>query len=187
MNAAKSTHTPSAVEHEVIAKLDGARLDAAVKDLWGVSWSRARSWIETGKVFLLGQPCLDGGRVVRQGETLQLRIDARRPRLPNEIDRDAVLHQDDHIIVVRKPAGVFTVPFDEPNRDALDEQLRRLLSSQVGPRRGARAALFVVHRLDRGTSGVLVFARSAMARERLAQQFRDHSVHRRYLAIAHGR
>jgi 23S rRNA pseudouridine1911/1915/1917 synthase len=175
-------------EREVIESLDGARLDAAVRELWKVSWGRARSLIEGGKVFADGALCLDIARCMRSGETIELRMHARRPRPPTEIDRGILLHLDDHIVVVRKPSGIATVPFKGMDRSALDEQLRRLLSNMDGDRRsgGRRPNLFVVHRLDRGTSGVLVFARSAMARERLARQFREHSAQRRYLAIAHG-
>lgn len=186
MNAT-AAHAPApARAHEISDEWNNARLDAAVRGLWQVPWSKARAWISAGKVSIGDDLCLDPARIVLRGEMLGLSLEARRLRRPTEIDRRIVVHMDDHVIVVRKPAGISTVPFDGPDREALDEQLRRLLSAKPGPRRGARPAIYVVHRLDRGTSGLLVFARTAFARDRLAAQFKEHTVHRRYLAIAHG-
>jgi 23S rRNA pseudouridine1911/1915/1917 synthase len=73
---------------------------------------------------------------------------------------------------------------------ALDEALNDLLSRRAGPGRGAKSRLGqarCVHRLDRDTSGLLVFARNEPAEANLVQQFRRHDVHRVYWAIVHGR
>jgi 23S rRNA pseudouridine1911/1915/1917 synthase len=88
------------------------------------------------------------------------------------------LHVDRHVVVVDKPTGIPTVPFDEAER----RSLVRIVSREL---RGQR--LHVVQRLDAGTSGVLVFARTELAREVIKAQLRTHSVEREYLAVCHGR
>jgi 23S rRNA pseudouridine1911/1915/1917 synthase len=86
-----------------------------------------------------------------------------------------------------KPAGISTVPYEDDREDTLDARVRRWLERR-DPRRaaGSRANLGVVHRLDKETSGLVVFTRTWLAKQSLASQFRAHAVHRRYLAIAHG-
>jgi 23S rRNA pseudouridine1911/1915/1917 synthase len=111
------------------------------------------------------------------------------PRVrPELLPSEAVVFVDAHVVVVDKPAGVSTVPFEEGERGALDERVRLWLSRQ-GPRgdRGVRPSLGVVHRLDKETSGLIVFARTWLAKQSLASQFRAHTTERRYIAIAHGR
>jgi RluA family pseudouridine synthase len=84
---------------------------------------------------------------------------------------------DEHIIVVDKPAGLLTI--------ATDKERERTLYAQV--REWARQKIFIVHRLDREASGLVVFARTAAAKEALQAQFRDHSAGRTYIAVAEGR
>jgi 23S rRNA pseudouridine1911/1915/1917 synthase len=88
-----------------------------------------------------------------------------------------ILFADSQIAVVRKPAGVNTVAW----RDEKEPTLVDFVARELGGRRPR-----VVQRLDRDTTGVLVFARTREAEERLAQQFRRHSVLRRYVALARG-
>jgi 23S rRNA pseudouridine1911/1915/1917 synthase len=89
--------------------------------------------------------------------------------------------------VIDKPAGVSTVPFEEGEKGALDERVRHWLSRNgVREERGARPSLGVVHRLDKETTGLVVFARSWLAKKSLSSQFRAHTTERRYLALANG-
>ncbi len=94
---------------------------------------------------------------------------------PQPFARERVLHLDRDIVVVDKPAGLQTVPWGDDD-DALDRRLAAMLDRPVQ----------VVHRLDRDTSGVMMFARTAAAFTHLEHQLRRHAVHRRYLAVAHG-
>ena len=91
------------------------------------------------------------------------------------------MHLDAQVVVVDKPAGISTVPFDENERGTLDELVMETISE-----RGRRAPLGIVHRIDKETSGVVVFARTLAAKHHLKNQFRFHTVGRRYVAIAHG-
>jgi len=92
-----------------------------------------------------------------------------------------LLHVDPHVVVVEKESGVATVPFEEGERNALVQKVAHAIARGGRPRR-----LHVVQRLDRGTSGVLVFARTELAREVLKAQLAAHSMERVYLAVAHG-
>lgn len=111
-----------------------------------------------------------------------------------------IVFVDAHLVVVDKPPGMDTVPFDgpgrsrppsrgrrgrlEPPRDSHQTLVERLAAElSAGPR---PRPLHVVQRLDRETSGVLVFARRPEAARHLQQQLRMRTVHRRYLALAHG-
>ncbi|MBC7171767.1 MAG: RluA family pseudouridine synthase [Polyangiaceae bacterium] len=93
------------------------------------------------------------------------------------------MYADRDVVVVDKPVDVLTLPYDPTDRDTLVDQTRVALKRRD---RGYDPDLGVVHRLDKHTTGVLVFARTFAAKKHLGQQFREHSVERAYLAIAHG-
>jgi 23S rRNA pseudouridine1911/1915/1917 synthase len=104
---------------------------------------------------------------------------------------------DPQVVVVEKPAGVTSVRHAEeqhwPQRrkqfqPTLEEIIPRILAKRQGikSRRGGLLPVRPVHRLDRETSGLMVFARTVPAERSLIQQFRQHTVRRRYLAIVQG-
>jgi 23S rRNA pseudouridine1911/1915/1917 synthase len=175
---------PPARSHVVPPELEGP-LDRAVRTLFGVSWGRARAWIGAGKVRVGPDVLLDGTARVRPGAEVTLDEKARRPRAI-EISRDQVVFADAQVIVVAKPAGVSTVPFDDTETDTLDRRIRRWLEAQGLAPRGSRPTLGIVHRLDKETTGLLVFTRTWLAKQSLSAQFRKHTVFRRYLAVVHG-
>jgi 23S rRNA pseudouridine1911/1915/1917 synthase len=171
-------------EKIVPAELAGP-LDRAVRALWGVSWGKARAWIEAGKVRVAGEVVRDATARVKAG--VNVAMDERAPRKgARAAARVDVVHADAHVVVVSKPAGVSTVPYDDADVDTLEARVRSWLESKAGPRGRGRPALGIVHRLDKETSGLVVFTRSWLAKQSLSSQFRHHTVHRRYLAIAHG-
>ena len=100
------------------------------------------------------------------------------------LDEDAIEFYDGDVVVVDKPAGLLTVADEAGNKDTLVDHTRTVLRRLAG--RDGDAPLGVVHRLDKDTSGLMVFARSALAKRVLAAQFRAHTVDRIYHAIAHG-
>ena len=91
---------------------------------------------------------------------------------------------DRDVVVVDKPVGMLSVADEPGNKDTLVDYTRTLLRRMGG--RGVDAKLGVVHRLDKDTSGLIVFARTAQAKRALAAQFRGHTIDRVYHAIAHG-
>jgi 23S rRNA pseudouridine1911/1915/1917 synthase len=157
-------------------------LDRWLRELMpGKSWNEVRRLARTGKIFVDGAPLLDPTRPVRAGAELEFRQNAPRATRTPALPRSAILHLDAQVVVVEKPAGISTVPYDENERGTLDELVMETISE-----RGRRAPLGVVHRVDKETSGVVVFARNVAAKTALKNQFRFHSVGRRYVAIAHG-
>jgi 23S rRNA pseudouridine1911/1915/1917 synthase len=181
----------AANEKIVPAELAGP-LDRAVRGLWGVSWGKARAWIEAGKVRVGRDVVRDPTTRVTAGAGVVM--DERAPRKGGRAASGSapagrsvdVVHADAHVVVVSKPAGVSTIPYEDTDHDTLESRVRAWLESKAGARGRGRPALGIVHRLDKETSGLVVFTRSWLAKQSLSSQFRHHTVHRRYLAIAHG-
>ncbi len=148
----------------------------------GLSRRKAREVIEKGQVTVDGERLREAGRDVP--ETALVRFDPNRPALPTARCSLPVLYEDEHVIVVDKPAGLLTVPSARGAREEdtvllrVREYARRLRS------RGGSAER--VHRLDRDTSGALVFALSTEARAGLLRTFRGHHIERSYLALVAG-
>lgn len=160
-------------------------LDRAVRALFGASWGKARSWIAEGKVRVGDRVVLEATARVQAGTPITLNERARRPRA-GQLSSDEVVFADAQVIVVVKPAGVSTVPYDDTEIDTLDLRVRGWMGAQGLSPRGSRPTLGIVHRLDKETTGLVVFTRTWLAKQSLSAQFRKHSVHRRYFAIAHG-
>jgi 23S rRNA pseudouridine1911/1915/1917 synthase len=140
---------------------------------------------------------------VRKGAVIELRLAAPHPRAAREsLDERALVFVDAHIAVVDKPSGISTVPYDPEGMGAsiarrarspeeevtLDQRVRAALARRERARghRGPPPDIGIVHRLDKETSGLLVFTRTWAAKKALSQAFRAHDVRRRYLAIVHG-
>jgi 23S rRNA pseudouridine1911/1915/1917 synthase len=147
----------------------------------GASWNAVRALIESGKVAVDGAVVRETNRPVRAGS--ELRVSMRAPRVrENALPPELIAHLDPHVVVVRKPAGISTVPYDENETGTLSE----LVEAALKRKGGGHAPLGIVHRIDKETSGLVVFSRNLAALRALKQQFRVHSVKRRYLALAHG-
>ncbi len=130
----------------------------------------------------------DAARRLSGGERIEVLPEGAAPAVA---DRGAGLlaHVDREVVVVRKPAGVLTLPVDERDRDTLLHRVAaavRRRETRYGGGGGGGAPLRAVQRLDRDTSGLLVFARTVGAQRALQEQLRARSVERRYLALVHG-
>ena len=184
------------------------------------SWSQVRKLIAARRVQVNGNLCLDEGRRVKAGDVLK--IAERSLARPADASDIKIVHLDEHLLVVQKPAGVTTLRHREetdlPERrkqlqPTLDELLPRVLARQLGialmddtnpkrqrgsarrpsERRGVRSLqrdkrlqVRAVHRLDRDTSGLMVFARTPEAEQKLIRMFAKHDVQRAYVAVVHG-
>jgi 23S rRNA pseudouridine1911/1915/1917 synthase len=93
-----------------------------------------------------------------------------------------LLFEDDSVIVVDKPAGLLTMGTETERSKTVYATLRAYANSKRPAEK-----IFIVHRLDREASGLLVFAKTVEAKEHLQNQFKDHSAGRVYTAIAEGR
>lgn len=148
-----------------------------------LSWRTLKDWIATGKVFVDGAVATDPGRPLAAGAAVEIRLSAPRPEVR---DRPAlrIVARDAHLLVVDKPAGLTSVPFERGERGTALEFARDLLVRSGVPRE--RAGLRVVHRIDRETSGLLLLARTRKAESFLARLFADHDIVREYRFLAHG-
>jgi 23S rRNA pseudouridine1911/1915/1917 synthase len=144
-------------------------------------WSEVKRWVSTGKVCVDGVVERDPGRQLQPGSEVALDMDT--PRKAGLADEIPVVFHDGHVILVDKPEGISSVPYDDDERDTAQDRARAWLRSHVGPGPPPR----VVHRIDKDTSGLLIFARSRLAERVLANQLRLHTMERRYLCVAHGR
>ena len=112
-------------------------------------------------------------------------VDQTAPKLrTGPLAESAIVFYDRDLVVVDKPAGMLSVADESGNKETIADYARTLLRRIGAP--GVDSKLGVVHRLDKDTSGVMVFARTATAKRALAAQFRAHTVDRVYHAIAHG-
>lgn len=116
------------------------------------------------------------------------------PRTRNQGPKPIIRYADAHVVVVEKPAGLTTMrhryeeaEFGARARRFLPATLADLLPKMLAQRDRWPAQVRAVHRLDKDTSGLVVFARTAEAERRLGTQFRGHSIGRRYLAVVRGK
>ncbi|MBL8682068.1 MAG: RluA family pseudouridine synthase [Myxococcales bacterium] len=165
---------------------DGVTLGALVRELLACSWNQAREAIARGKVSLDGKVVTDSALRLSRGQIVALaRAAPRADRADTMLESSVVRYVDEQIVVVDKPSGLSTVPYDEGERGTLVDRLQSWLHRKRGA--GANAPLFVVHRIDKDTSGLVVFGRTWLAKRHLAGLFRAHAIERRYLAIVCGR
>ena len=166
--------------------LEGERLDSAVARLTGLSRSSAADLIASGAVTIDGGPALKSHRVVA-GSWLDVTIpDVRTGAEPvaEIIDGLLIRYDDDDIVVVDKPVGVAAHPSPGWTGPTVIGGLAgagyRVSTSGAAERQG------VVHRLDVGTSGLMVVAKSEVAYSGLKRAFKEREVHKVYHAVAQG-
>ena len=168
---------------QVVAAEGSGRLDQIVRDLTGRSRSDIRGMFHHQCVRLNGVICQEPGVSVKPGDAIVVRHDphTRYHEPPPERHNSAfrTVFEDEHLIVVDKTAAILTVPTDHGESNTL----LGALNVYLGRRRG-RAS--VVHRLDRGTSGLLVFAKNTRIANELISQFRVRKAEREYAAIVSG-
>ncbi len=150
-----------------------------------ISWNRARELVSTGRVEVDGEVVTDGALRLSAGAKIAVHPD-RPKKTGGVLAAEDIVHLDGDVVVVRKRAGVITVPFTD-ERDTLVDQVRARLM-RIEKQRGTKRDTVVgaVQRLDKDTTGILVFARTVSAKRHLEEQLREHTVYRRYLGLAHG-
>lgn len=182
---------------------------AALREwLPGQSWSQIRKLLQSRRVMVSGNLCVDEGRRLRLVDVVKLL--PQSAAAPPSRDEVKICYLDEHVVVVEKPAGMTTTRHaDERDWSArrrqlqptLDELLPEVIARELASRHRAKSKhknapkdapkkkqrpVRAVHRLDRETSGLMVFARTPLAERILGQQFRKHTTKRRYLAVALG-
>jgi len=173
--------------HQLVVAPDeaGLRLDAwLARRLPALSRSRLQALIEAGHVRLDGAPARASARV-KAGQAAVVNVPAATPAEPQPEDIPLrVVHEDAALLVVDKPAGLVV----HPAAGAVSGTLVNALLARVHDLSGIGGVLRpgIVHRLDRGTSGLIVVAKDDDTHRALVRQFAGRSVEKEYLALVHG-
>lgn len=205
---------------------DGLTIAASLKELNAdCSWGQVKKWIAQRRVLINGNLCLDEARRVQGGDVVKLLENPQAK--PVDVTDIRLVHWDEHLLVVEKPAGITSVRHKAEQdlsarrkqlQPTLEELLPRVLAKvqriswppppPKGLNRGRiqgkgkqrfkntvvanpkwlppELQVMPVHRLDRDTSGLMIFARSSAAKSGLIQMFRRHRIERQYVAVCHG-
>jgi 23S rRNA pseudouridine1911/1915/1917 synthase len=163
-----------------------ARLDKALADASGLSRERVKALLGEGRVTVAGAPASQASLKVAAGTSFVIAVPEAAPAQAEAQDIPLVIvFEDEHLIVVDKPAGLVVHPaagnLDGTLVNALLHHCRGQLSGIGGVARPG-----IVHRIDKDTSGLLVVAKTDQAHEGLARQFADHSIARSYRAVVSG-
>jgi 23S rRNA pseudouridine1911/1915/1917 synthase len=174
-------------DHELVAERDaaGQRLDAwLARRLPSLSRSRLQALIDEGHVQLDGATARPSTRV-HPGQVVRVHVPAPVPAEPQPEDIPiAVVHEDAHLVVVNKPAGLVVHPGAGTARGTLVNALLRHVRDLSGV--GGVLRPGIVHRLDRGTSGLLVVAKDDETHRSLVRQFAGRTVEKEYVALVLG-
>jgi 23S rRNA pseudouridine1911/1915/1917 synthase len=186
---------PERVAFTVGADDVGRRLDQVLAArVPALSRTQARVLLDIGGVFVGGRRVKVASRAVHAGEEVVAVMGGAFSRATKRPGREAraederrlpdyaVVFEDEDLVVVEKPAGLLTAPTPESDRN----NLAMLLSRRTGPRPGSEPSIFVVHRIDLETSGLVVFAKTPDANRALSEKFRIHDIERAYLAVVMG-
>jgi 23S rRNA pseudouridine1911/1915/1917 synthase len=162
----------------------GERLDRALAALAGVARAQAHRWIEEARVRVNGAPARASQKLAAGDRVLADPPEPAPSELAPEPIALSILHQDEALVVLDKPAGLVVHPAPGHAQGTLVNALLHHVRDLAGI--GGVARPGIVHRLDRGTSGVMVVAKTDAAHGALAKQFHDHTIERIYVAFARG-
>ena len=172
---------------ETGSPLVGSRVDRCVQQMTGASRSHVTGLFDHDCVTLNGVLEINPGRCLSAGDSVQIRFEANRRysprRRPEQLKHRgfSIVYEDAEVVVVDKSAELLTVPTDANEPHTLISRI----SEHIKRTSRARGA-FLVHRLDRGVSGLLVFGKSQPAADALQNQFSRRKPERRYDALVSG-
>ncbi len=167
--------------------LDGERLDRGLAALSTLSRRRARALIREGRVVRNGKPLRVEGKPLGFADVLEVRLDseeAATPRTEAAVPDAEIVYRDRWLIAVHKPSGVLSQPAASRRPD--DLAMDQILTAKLAREDGRPPFLRLVHRIDRVTSGLLLFAAHPDALAPLDHAWREGAVDRRYLAVVTG-
>jgi 23S rRNA pseudouridine1911/1915/1917 synthase len=156
------------------------RLDKLVAERFSLSRRAAQEAVRNGRIDVAGEQCGEPGREVEPDVAVE--FFPNRPKARTVAGKLRVLHEDRHVLIVDKPAGLLTLPTAAHERDTLVDRVSRYLAL----RHGRRPYVGVIHRLDKETSGALALARSPEAVRAFQALFKAHDIERQYLAVVEG-
>ncbi len=175
----------------ITSELSGQTLAAILrKVLPGYSWKAVRQFVASRRVKIGSDLCLDPARRLREGESLEI-LSKPAPKRPH-LQSITFRFVDEHLVVVEKPAGLSSVRHPSERNwskkrralsPTLDDLVAKKLAFQERRKPETVPRLRIVHRLDKETSGLLVFARTPEAERSLGKQFHTRTIHRQYWAL----
>lgn len=162
----------TAIPMKTIVSSPSALVDIVQQGCPGSSKTTLRSWLREGRILIDGKPA----------KTLDIQLQAGMcvtlgPRKKFADNGLKILYEDRDLIVIDKPAGLLSVATDHQKENCAHAILKRRYHTR---------RVFPVHRLDRDTSGILVFAYTESARDHLKKQFEVHTISREYCALVQG-
>ena len=173
---------------EIIAGIvaEGGRLDKVLAEASGLSRERVKSLIAQGLVEVGGTAANQASAKIAEGTAYSIHVPPPADAQASPQDIPLVIpYEDEHLIVVDKPAGLVVHPAaGNPDGTLVNALLHHCRGNLSGI--GGVARPGIVHRIDKDTSGLLVVAKSDAAHEGLAKQFADHSIERVYRAVVAG-
>ena len=168
----------------------GERLDLVLlrhlADIPGISRTKIQEWVESGLVQVGGRPVLKTSSRVQAGDEVDTVIPPPPPPRPELVAQEmplAVIYEDDHLLVVDKPAGLVV----HPAVGHWDGTLLNALLWRSKEWGGSADRPGLVHRLDKDTSGLLMVARTDAAHAGLAKAMKNRTIEKEYLAIVYGK
>jgi 23S rRNA pseudouridine1911/1915/1917 synthase len=171
----------------------GQTLLECLRSRLALSQADAVRMIEAGRVAVAGTIRTSPQWRIGGGQRIEIKSPSgpsRQQRRASRLDPSVIVHEDDHIVVVDKPAGLTTMrhpeeaaEFGSRGQRFLPETVADLLPPLLS---GRDRRVIPVHRLDKETSGLVVFARNPDTARHLGRLFREHRVERRYLALVRG-
>lgn len=170
---------------EISEALDGQRIDRVISLLLEISRAAANDLLEQRRIEVDGAIVTKPSLKLTRGQRLAIPSEVQ----PSAVDADPSVHLDlvfvdNDVVVVDKPAGLVVHPGAGVSTGTLVQGLLARYPDLGGV--GERGRPGIVHRLDKGTSGLLMIARSQLAYEHLTDQLRNRSVGRHYWALVHG-
>ena len=172
-------------KHKVTEEEDGQRLDRVLSQIFSVSRTRIQKLIKWGEI-LLNEKKVTPHILVKRGNTIQLPDTLEEPEvIKGEIPKLIVLYESDDVLVINKPAGLVVHPATGKESvtlvDSILEHDPSIASVGEDPSRPG-----IVHRLDKGVSGVMIVAKTQEAFMHLKEQFMERNVEKEYLALVYG-
>ena len=162
---------------EIIVKNDGELLDYLVNNI-DMPRKKIKEYLTHGSIYVNNNRTTKYNYPVYSGNTIIIDTKSKnKVILPFEI-----LFEDEHIIVVNKPSGLLTIATDNEKYNTLYHIVRNYLVSKNKNNR-----IFIVHRLDKDTSGVIIFAKDERTKNMLQDNWNDYVKLREYICVVHGK
>lgn len=186
-----TTHSNKIEITVLTASEENRRLDQFLADnadvaSLGLSRKRVQDLIAEGHVLKNGQPCTKQTYKTKKADAFTITVPpAEEMTIKGENIPLEVLYEDDDLIVVNKPTGMATHPAAGSRTGTLVHALLHHCKGNLSGIGGVERP-GIVHRLDKGTSGVMVVAKNDLAHQHLSKQFKDRTLDRRYLALCYG-